>query len=190
VAGYTIARPLAHQPGTHFNYSSGTTNIISSLVARHVGFGEPYRQFIQERLFDPLGMRSATAKFDDAGVFIGSSYVYATPRDFAKFGYLYLRGGEWDGHQLVSPQWVASAQVPHSVDAESGRFYSWQWWVTGDRYGTYWANGYEGQSISVVPTLDAVVVRLGKTDAERYPDLYQWRADLLDELACGSVIAS
>jgi CubicO group peptidase (beta-lactamase class C family) len=109
--------------------------------------------------------------------------VHATARDFAKFGQLYLRGGQWEDRQLVSRAWVDTARIPTSQDPDSGVYYSWQWWVTGDEYGTYWANGYEGQSISVVPALDAVVVRLGKTDAERYDQLRAWRHEVLEVLA-------
>ena len=182
VAGYTIARPLAHPPGSVWNYSSGTTNIICRLLADVVGRGPAFHEFMNRELFNPLGMRSAIPKFDARGTFIGSSYVYATARDFAKFGYLYLRGGEWDGRQLVSREWCESAQIPLSRDEESGTFYSLQWWVTGDAFGSYWANGYEGQSITVVPSLDAVIVRLGATDADRYPALRAWRHDLLSAL--------
>ncbi|MBU6233149.1 MAG: beta-lactamase family protein [Acidobacteria bacterium] len=179
VAGYTIARPLAHTPGEVWNYSSGTTNIICRILADAVGPGSIFHDFMNQRLFEPLGMRSAVPKFDARGTFIGSSYVYATARDFARFGYLYLRGGEWDGRQLVSREWCDTAQIPLSRDDESGAFYSLQWWVTGDEFGSYWANGYEGQLITVVPTLDAVIVRLGATDATRYPALRNWRNDLL-----------
>ena len=110
VAGYTARRPLKHAPGSFFNYSSGTTNILSRLVADHVGYGDAYRRFMHERLFGPLGMTSAEATFDDRGVFIGSSFVHATAQDFAKFGLLYLRGGEWDGRALLSREWAGTAQ--------------------------------------------------------------------------------
>jgi len=102
-------------------------------------------------------------------VFVASSFVHARALDFAKFGLLYLRGGEWDGRQLISREWAATAQVPLSVEASSGHLYSWMWWVSGDEYGTYWANGYEGQMISVVPALDALVVRFGHTPEEKLP---------------------
>jgi CubicO group peptidase (beta-lactamase class C family) len=174
-AAFAARLPLAHEPDTIFNYSSGTTNVLSRIVADHVGYGEAYREYLEQRLFRPLGMTSAVATFDPSGVFVASSYVHATTLDFAKFGLLYLRGGEWDGHQLVSRSWVDTAQIPFSVDEESGEFYSWQWWVTGDEYGTYWASGYEGQMICVVPALDALVVRLGKTPEDHYPDLAAWR---------------
>jgi CubicO group peptidase (beta-lactamase class C family) len=109
--------------------------------------------------------------------------VHATALDFAKFGLLYLRGGEWDGQRLISREWADTAQVPLSADVEGGSFYSWQWWVTGDEYGTYWASGYEGQMICVVPALDALVLRFGHTPEEHYPDLANWRGRLLDLLA-------
>ena len=125
----------------------------------------------------------ARATFDDAGTFVASSYVHATALDFAKFGLLYLRGGQWEGSRLVNQSWCDTAQIPLSTDADSGNHYSWQWWVTGDEFGSYWANGYEGQSITVVPALDAVVVRLGKTDATQYPALREWRHDLLRALS-------
>ncbi|MFZ1062463.1 MAG: serine hydrolase [Acidimicrobiales bacterium] len=183
MAGYTAALPLAHEPGTHFNYSSGTTNVLSRIVADQVGYAHQYDAYLHARLFGPLGMRSAVATFDPTGVFVASSYVHATALDFAKFGLLYLRGGEWDGQRLISREWAATAQVPLSKDPDSDSFYSWQWWVTGDRYGTYWASGYEGQMISVVPVLDALVLRFGHTPEENYPHLAEWRTRVLDVLA-------
>jgi CubicO group peptidase (beta-lactamase class C family) len=183
MAGYTARLPLAHEPGTFFNYSSGTTNVLSRIVADHVGYGDAYHAYLDERLFGPLGMSSAQPSFDPTGVFIASSYVHATALDFAKFGLLYLRGGEWDGRQLISRAWADTAQVPLSVDEDDGSFYSWQWWVTGDAYGTYWASGYEGQMIAVAPALDALVLRFGHTAAEHYPDLAAWRTRVFEVLA-------
>jgi len=182
VAGYTARLPLAHEPGTYFNYSSGTTNVLSRVAADVVGHGDPYRDYLTTRLFAPLGMTSAVATFDPTGVFIASSYVHATALDFAKFGLLYLRGGQWNEEQLVSRAWAATAQTPFSVDAESGSYYSWQWWVTGDQYGTYWASGYEGQMINVVPALDALILRFGHTSADHYPALDAWRSKVLHVL--------
>jgi CubicO group peptidase (beta-lactamase class C family) len=182
MAEYAARTPLAHEPGTVFNYSSGTTNILSRIVADVVGYGEAYRDYIQRRLFDPLGMTSAEATFDPTGVFVASSFVHASALDYAKFGLVYLRGGEWDGAQLISRAWAETAQVPLSVDEESATFYSWQWWVTGDEYGTYWASGYEGQQISIVPALDALVLRFGHTPEGRYPAIRDWRSRVLKVL--------
>jgi CubicO group peptidase (beta-lactamase class C family) len=183
MAAFTAALPLAHEPGTFYNYSSGTSNILSRIVADLVGYGEDYRSYLDHRLFAPLGMTSAVATLDTRGVFVASSFVHANALDFAKFGLLYLRGGEWDGQQLISREWAATAQVPLSVEASSGHLYSWQWWVSGDAYGTYWANGYEGQMISVVPALDAIVVRFGHTPEENYLPRMAWRERVLAVLA-------
>jgi CubicO group peptidase (beta-lactamase class C family) len=182
-AGYTAARPLRHEPGTVFNYSSGTTNVISRIVADTVGYGDTYRAFMRDRLFGPLGMSSATPKIDDAGVFVASTFVHATAQDFARFGLLYLRGGEWDGTTLLSTAWVNTAQAALSVEDDTGNFYSWQWWVSGDEFGTYWANGYDGQMIAIAPALDAIVVRLGRTPAARSSDLRHWRQRVMRVLA-------
>jgi CubicO group peptidase (beta-lactamase class C family) len=182
MAAFTAALPLAHEPGTFYNYSSGTTNILSRIVADLVGYGDEYRAYLERTLFGPIGMKSAVATFDTSGVFVASSFVHARALDFAKFGLLYLRGGEWDGRPLISREWAATAQVPLSVEASTGRLYSWQWWVSGDEYGTYWANGYEGQMISVVPALDAVVVRFGHT-LENYEERMRWRERVLEVLA-------
>jgi CubicO group peptidase (beta-lactamase class C family) len=183
VAGFTAQLPLAHEPGTFFNYSSGTSNVLSRVVASVVGYGEEYRDYLSAHLFGPLGMRSAEATFDATGVFVASSYVHATALDFARFGLLYLRGGQWDEAQLVSRAWASTAQVPLSRDEGSGDYYSWQWWVTGDAFGTYWASGYEGQMISVVPALDALVLRFGHTSEDHYPALGAWRSRVLDVLS-------
>lgn len=185
MAGYTARRPPAHRPDTVFNYSSGTTNILSRVVADLVGRGDDYRAYLKDRLFAPIGMASAEPTLDPSGVWVASSYVHACALDFAKFGLLYLRGGEWDGRQLVSREWASTAQVPLSRDEESGHLYSWQWWLDGDAYGTYWASGYAGQRIEVVPTLDAVIVRFGETTEEKYPALDRWHHDVIDCLARG-----
>jgi CubicO group peptidase (beta-lactamase class C family) len=183
MAAFTAALPLAHEPGTFYNYSSGTTNILSRVVADLVGYGDDYRSYLERHLFEPIGMTSAVATLDTSGVFVASSFVHARALDFAKFGLLYLRGGEWKGQRLISREWAATAQVPLSVEASSGHLYSWMWWVSGDEYGTYWANGYEGQMISVVPALDAVVVRFGHTPEENYQPRMAWRERVLAVLA-------
>jgi CubicO group peptidase (beta-lactamase class C family) len=183
MAAYTARLPLAHEPGTHFNYSSGTTNVLSRMVADQVGFADAYVGYLQERLFGPLAMTSADPKFDASGNWIASSSLHARALDFAKFGLLYLRGGEWNGRQLVARSWTDTAQVPLSREEESGDLYSWQWWVTGDDYGTYWASGFEGQMISVVPSLDALILRFAHTPEEHYPSLKSWRERVLSLLA-------
>jgi CubicO group peptidase (beta-lactamase class C family) len=179
-AGFAAARPPAHPPGTVFNYSSGTSNIVSGIVARTLGSEDAYRRFLHDRLFGPIGMRSADPRFDAAGTWVASSYLWATARDMARFGTLYLRDGTWDGRRLLPEGWVDHARRPRSVDPEDDRYYGAHWWVVGDDLGTFWANGYEGQAILVCPGLDLVVVRLGKSSVDRYPALAAWRAAVVE----------
>jgi CubicO group peptidase (beta-lactamase class C family) len=183
VAAFAAAKPLRHEPGAVFNYSSGTTNIVAGLVADLVGRGDAFATFLHERLFDRIGMRTAAPGFDLAGTWVASSYVHATARDFARFGLLYLRDGVWDGERVLPEGWVDHARRLRSIDPDDGKGYGAQWWVTGDEHGTFWANGYEGQSVLVSPALDLVVVRLGRTDASRSPDLLAWRRDVVDAFA-------
>ena len=102
-------------------------------------------------------MTTAQPTLDAAGLWVASSYVHATAEDFARFGYLYLRDGMWDGTRILPEGWVDTGRRLRSIDPDDGRGYGWQWWVTGDEHGTFWANGYEGQSILVSPANDLVV---------------------------------
>lgn len=172
VAAFAACRELAAAPGTTFNYSSGTSNLVARVVGDVVGRGEATRAFLDERLFGPLGMHDATVTLDATGTFIGSSYVYCSAQSWARFATLYLRGGQWDGRRVLSSSWVDSAQVPVSRDVDERTYYSMHWWLDGE--GAYWASGYEGQRCVVSPRRDAVVVRLGRTPAARYPALRTW----------------
>jgi CubicO group peptidase (beta-lactamase class C family) len=176
---FAADRPLAAPPGTRFNYSSGTSNIVSSVVARLVGPGEPYARFLHDRLFAPIGMTSADPEFDQAGTWVGSSYVRTTARDFARFGLLYLRDGRWDGVRLLPAGWVDYGRTMASDDPEDGPYGAHWWGVAGDTLGTFRASGYEGQSITICPALDLVIVRLGQTNKAFEPELVAWRADLV-----------
>jgi CubicO group peptidase (beta-lactamase class C family) len=179
MAHFAADRPLAAPPGARFNYSSGTSNIISSVVARAVGHGQPYEEYLRARLFGPIGMHSAVPELDPTGTWVASSYVRATARDFARFGLFYLRDGMWDGARLLPSGWVDYGRTVQAVDPEDGPYGAHWWGVAGDELGTFRASGYEGQSITICPTHDLVVVRLGRTAAPHYPDLARWRADVV-----------
>jgi CubicO group peptidase (beta-lactamase class C family) len=183
VAAYAADRPVVAAPGDLFHYSSGTSNIVSGIVARTLGPGDPYRLFLGHRVFAPLGATSATAAFDGAGTWVASSTLYATARDFARFGLLYLRDGVWEDRRLLPAGWVDHGRRPRSVDPDDGMIHGAHWWVVGDRYGSFWASGYGGQSITVCPALDLVVVRLGDTPTERGPELTAWKAKVVDAFA-------
>ena len=115
-------------------------------------------------LFEPLGMKSATARFDPAGTFIGSSYVFATARDFARFGLLYLRDGVWSGQRILPEGWVDEART--NTPPSQGE-YGAHWWLALHDPGIFNASGFNGQYIVVVPDRDLVLVRLGVSVPEQ-----------------------
>ncbi len=168
-AHFAASFPLEHAPDQSFYYSSGTTNIVSRLVADAIGArGEAFHAFMRERLFEPLGMTSADPRFDAAGTFIGSSYCFCTPRDFAKFGLLYLRGGVWDRRRLLPEDWIDYARTHWGTDPESGP-YGAHWWVGLAGPGSFSANGFEGQFIVCCPDRDLILVRNGVTPGDKEP---------------------
>jgi CubicO group peptidase (beta-lactamase class C family) len=165
VAAYAASQPLAHPPGSFWSYSSGTSNIVARIAGSTVGGGEHEALgYLQRELFDRLGMTSAKPRFDTAGTFIGSSFVFATARDFARFGLLYLRDGIWEGERVLPPGWVDHARTP--TPASKGE-YGAHWWLALDGSGRFSANGYRGQYILCDPARDLVVVRLGGSTPEQ-----------------------
>ena len=184
-AAYAAALPLDHPPGTFYNYSSGTTNIIARIIGDIVsGSGDPderraaVESFLHERLFGPVGMTSATPKFDGAGDFVGSSYVYATARDFAKFGELYRHDGVTsEGVRVLPEGWSEHARGFSALDPENGCEYGRHWWMWPEIPGSLVCHGHEGQYIVVVPDRELVVVHLGKTPSDETAEL---RARLRD----------
>jgi len=165
-AAFAESRALAHAPGTVFNYSSGTSMIVSAIARRALGGSRAAMEtYMQERLLGPLGMTSAKARFDAAGTFLGSSYLFATPRDFARFGLLYLRDGVWDGRRVLPSGWVDHAR---RATGPSRGVYGAHWWLDVGAPGTFCAKGYQGQYTIVAPDRDLVVVRLGaSTEPQR-----------------------
>ena len=168
-AAYAAAKPLLHEPGTQWVYSSGTTNIVARILANALGekseSHDAVEDFMRTRLFAPLGM-SAIPKFDTAGTFVGSSFLYATTRDFAKFGYLYLNSGKWGENQILPIGWSHDAARSVVHDDVTGMGYSSHWWTWPTDAGSMIAHGYEGQLTWVSPLRDVVVVHVGKTSAD------------------------
>ncbi len=186
MAAFAADRPLAATPGTRFNYSSGTSNIVSGIVARQVGPGEPYRNFLADRLFGPLGMTSASVTLDDVGTWVAASYAYATARDYARFGLLYLRDGRWGDRRLLPEGWVDHGRRPRSVDPDDGDYYGSHWWTRENPLGTFWAAGHEGQYVDICPDLDLILVRMGRTEADFSEDLKGWRTRMIQAFDTGS----
>lgn len=182
VAAYAEARELEHAPGSHWLYSSGTSNIVSRIAARTLGkSGEDFQAFMFDELFNPIGIKSAQPKFDAAGTFVGSSFCFCTARDFARFGYLYLRDGVWDGRRILPDSWVdyARTPTPQPEDCED-LGYGAHWWLGICGPGSFSANGYEGQFTIVIPQKDLIIVRHGKSLDEPGEEVKRWLAKVAD----------
>jgi len=172
---YVLDMPLAAVPGSRFNYSSGTANLLARLYTEILGSPQQAYDDYRLHIFAPLGFQHAVFETDASGVFVGSSFFYASARDWARMGQLMLNGGELNGVRIVTQDWVARATQPNSSDND--RAYGYQWWLNRGnerlRFAElpedmYYASGNRQQLVAVVPSADAVIVRLGWT-AGRYP---------------------
>jgi CubicO group peptidase (beta-lactamase class C family) len=193
VGRFAAMTRLAHTPGSSWSYSSGSANIISRVLRDRLGGMKAYRAFLATRLFKPTGMKSAVPEFDASGTWIGSSYIHATARDFARFGLLCLRGGLWDGHQLIPSSWIDLGRTPTQVSkGEYGALF----WLNArnPESGTpsissrmpedlFMARGFGGQFIAIIPSRDAVVVMLNATYAEDPKPIIDVVANIIDALS-------
>jgi CubicO group peptidase (beta-lactamase class C family) len=177
---YAANKPLAHPPGQQWSYSSGTTNIICRILRDIVGNGPTgMNAFMEEHLFRPLGLRTPTPRYDTSGTFIGSSFLFAIPQDFARFGYLYLRDGVWNGQRILPEGWVDYARTPSYQDEDEA--YGAHWWL---RTNSPWfmASGYDGQRILIAPDKDAIVVRCGRTNVDAVDPIWNRMNELVEQL--------
>jgi len=171
MAAYTESLSLKYEPGTVFNYSSGNSNILSRIIRQTVG-EKDYAAFPYSELFYKINAYSFLIEPDASGTYIGSSYSYATARDFARFGLLYYNNGIWNGEQILPANWVKESIQPS--DADKLKNYGYQFWLNGydqnvptkHRYpdapaDMFFADGYGGQDVYIIPSEKLVVVRLG-----------------------------
>lgn len=171
MGAFTASLPLKFQPGTIFNYSSGNANILSRIIRHTVG-DSAYAAFPYQALFRKINMYSLLLEPDASGTYIGSSYSYATARDFARFGLLYYNNGVWNGEQVLPVNWVKETIQPAAADKQ--RHYGYAFWLNGfDEKDPakhlfpdvpndlFFADGYGGQNIYIIPSKKLVVVRLG-----------------------------
>ncbi|MEL8055857.1 MAG: serine hydrolase [Pseudomonadota bacterium] len=182
VAGFAANFPLEHAPDSHWSYASGTSNIVARIAARAIGkTGDDFRDWMFSALFDPIGITSAEPKFDPAGTFIGSSFCYATARDFARFGLLYMRDGVWDGQRILPEGWVDYARTPTPTPPEEPMGYGAHWWLGIAGPDSFSANGYQGQFTVCVPSLDLILLRHGNSEAGPKGDAVRaWLSDVAD----------
>lgn len=179
---YAASFPLEAEPDHKWYYSSGTTNILSRIVRDAVGGDmETYLRFPRERLFDKLEMQSPVMEVDPSGVFVGSSFMYCTPRDWARFGLFLMQGGVWNGEPILPADWVEYMTTP-TPGAPRGEYGAQIWLNAGapdnpDRRvmpdvprDAFYLSGFEGQRVIVVPSRKAVIVRMGLTPDESAMD--------------------
>ena len=201
-ASYTAAMHQAVKPGTRFNYSTGSFQLAAAELAVHLfpGLKDPAARrsamadFIRRRLFQPLGMTTALAEFDAAGTFVGGSLVYASARDFARFGELYRQDGVVDGVRLLPEGWVTFARTPTVSPVYGAGF-----WLETSRLqpsppqpllrghgpiDAFSAQGHQGQVILILPSRNAVVVRLGLAadDPAAWTELGGWLSQVVDAI--------
>ena len=151
-------------PGTIWNYSSGTSNFLSGLLRQQLGNDQDYLNFPYRELIDRIGMYSMLMETDLSGNFVGSSYGWASTRDWGKFGLLYLHRGNWNGAQIFDPAWVDYITRP--TDHSDKQYGAHFWLNAGGKYpdaprDLYSANGYQGQYVFIIPSRNLVVVRTG-----------------------------
>ena len=157
-AQYTLDEPLIYSPGESWFYSNGGPQVLSALISQSCEMDT--LEFADQYLFNPLGITNYRWERNAEGNPNGSMGLELTPRDMAKFGYLYLHDGIWDGEQILPPDWVELSslryhQVPDLLEPWN-LYYGFLWWIHGDGY--YAARGYKGQFIYLAPESDLVVV--------------------------------
>jgi len=164
MGNYTAQKPLDYTAGTNWKYSSGTTNLASLILRQSFPSDADYYRYPRQALFNKIGMKSAVFEVDASGTFVGSSYLYATMRDYARFALLYLNQGNWLGEQILPSDWINYTVSPTAgSDGKYGAFF----WLnlSGDQpdapKDAYMCKGHDGQYIFIIPSRQLIVIRTG-----------------------------
>jgi CubicO group peptidase (beta-lactamase class C family) len=166
-----LLKPELFKPNTHWNYSSGTTNLLSGILRKQFKTHQEYLDFWYSALIDKIGMHSMLIETDMAGNYIGSSYAWATTRDWSKLGLLYLHKGNWNGEQIFDPNWAKYVSTP--TNTSHGRYGAQFWLNAGGHFpdvprDMYYCNGFQGQMVAIIPSMDMVIVRMGLTEEPQF----------------------
>lgn len=181
---FALSKPLEHQPGTYWYYSSGTTNIVMRYLRSRFASDAEFLAYLRDEIFAPLGIRNPCFEPDMSGTPVGSSYLYMTARDFARFGQLYLDGGHVGDLRIFPEGWVEYSAAPAS--GSQGEYGAFFWLNRGGKYpdapaDMFECRGHDGQEIFILPSQDLVVVVLGYSPK---PDhVIEWNRLLKDILA-------
>lgn len=166
-----VDKPQIGKPNQSWNYSSGTSNLLSGILRKQFKTHQEYLDFWYSSLIDKIGMHSMLVETDMAGNFIGSSYAWATARDWAKFGLLYLNKGNWNGEQIFDESWAKYVATPTNT---SNGIYGGHFWLNAKGQmpdvpkDTYSCNGYQGQRVYIIPSKDLVIVRMGLKEGPEF----------------------
>lgn len=168
VSQIPMSNKLTASRGTFWEYSSGTSNLLSKYFRNTLNDDDLYLSYLKKNLFDKIGMTSAFVECDESGTLIGSSYGYATAKDWARYGLLYLHNGIWNDVRILPVGWTTYTQT-EAVGSNGG--YSAQFWLNKNGvaypdapYDLYSANGFNGQHVFIIPSRNVVIVRLGLSD--------------------------
>jgi len=195
MAAYAAEKELLNDPGEHWSYSNGAVNIVSKIIRRTLETtGSEYLSFPRTELFGRIGMQRAVLEPDASGTFIGSTYMYATARDWARLGMLYLNDGVWNGERIFPADWVEYSTRP--TLASQGGMYGALVWLHPDGLSSaeswrpsalpgdsFFAIGHNGQSLTVIPSKKLVIVRLGMTKVAHNWNLEAFLLDIIDSLS-------
>jgi CubicO group peptidase (beta-lactamase class C family) len=166
-----LLKPAIFKPNTHWNYSSGTTNLLSGILRKQFKTHQEYLDFWYSALIDKIGMHSMLIETDMAGNYVGSSYAWATIRDWSKLGLLYLHKGNWNGEQIFDASWSKYVSTP--TNTSNGKYGAQFWLNAGGFYpdaprDMYSCNGFQGQKVFIIPSQDLVIVRMGLTGDTKF----------------------
>ncbi len=179
-----LEKPLVGKPNNTWNYSSGTTNLISKFIRNQFETHQEYLDFWYEELIDKMGMHSMVLETDIAGNYVGSSYSWATARDWAKFGLLYLHNGNWNGQQILDKSWIDYSVTP--TNKSNGEYGAQFWLNAGGIYPNvpkdlFSCNGYQGQHVFIIPSKELIIVRFGLTENPEF-NLNSFLSDILSTI--------
>ena len=177
---YVLTRDSVAQPGAEFLYSSGLSHVIAEVNNRASGLS--HLSFVQQHLFGPLGITTATWDPDLSGRHWGGTGLRIRPRDMAKIGQLTLQEGLWEGRRLVSREWIAESTRGQTAGIADAPNYGYQWWIRPQ--GRYLAHGYNGQYIGVDPEADIVMTMITLSEQSPRPqETYRYYFEQLQDLA-------
>lgn len=159
--------PLEHDPGSYWNYSSGDANLLSGILRQAIGDRQEYLGYAYSRLFHRIGMLNTVVETDASGLFVASSFSYGSTRDWARFGMLFLNNGIFEGDTVLLPEWVAYMKT--EAPASNGQYAGTFWLKEPNPENAlvdvpediFFADGFLGQRVYVIPSRQLVVVRMG-----------------------------